>query len=121
MLIINNWCSSSHSENRKNKFLILGKSKSKGVPEKKFSTSFTKANSKFCLILHYEADNSYLFVNTKEIFKFKANNKNVIFLTRFCLGSIFDGFSNTESRKVSLNGNVYNFSVDYNSINTSDI
>ena len=38
-----------------------------------------KSNEKFCLILHYNTDNSYLFVNGKEIFKFKAHNKNVDF------------------------------------------
>ena len=52
---------------------------------------------------------SYLFVNEKEIFKFKANNKNVNFPTQFCLGSISNGFSALESREVSLNGNVYDF------------
>ena len=71
--------------------------------------------------LHYNADNSYLFVNGKEIFKFKADNKNVNFPTRFCLGSISNGLSNTESKEVSLNGNIYDFSVDYNSIDKSDI
>ena len=71
--------------------------------------------------LHYNADNSYLFVNGKEIFKFKADNKNVNFPSRFCLGSISNGFYATESREVSLNGNVYDFSVDYNSIDKSDI
>ena len=30
-------------------------------------------------------------------------------------------FSATGSREVSLNGNVYDFSVDYNSIDKSDI
>ena len=72
--------------------------------------------------LHYNADNSYLFVNGKEIFKFKAGeNKNVNFSTQFCLRSISNGFSATESRAVSLNGNVYDFSVDYNSIEKSAI
>ena len=71
--------------------------------------------------LHYNVHNSYSFVNGKEIFNFKANNKNVNFPTQFCLGSISNGFSATESREVSLNGNVYDFSVDYNSIDKSDI
>ena len=62
-----------------------------------------------------------MFVNGKEIIKFKANSKNLNFPTRFCLGSIFDGFSATESREVFFNGNVYDFSVDYNSIDKSDI
>ena len=39
-----------------------------GSPKKKFSIKFTKSNSKFCLSLHYNADNSYMFVNGKEIF-----------------------------------------------------
>ena len=119
--------SSSHSDNCKNNFLILGEGPTYcingifGSPEKKFSMNFIKANTKFCLSLHYNADNSYLFVNGKEVFKFKADNKNVNFPTHFCLGSISNGFSATESRKVSLNRNVYNFSLDYNSIDKSDI
>ena len=71
--------------------------------------------------LHYNADNSYLFVNGKEIFKFKADNKNVNFPTQFCFGSMSNGFSAIESTEISLNGNVYDFSVDYNSVDKSDI
>ena len=40
-----------------------------------------------------------VFVNGKEIFKFKADNKIVNFPTKFCLGSISSGFSATESKK----------------------
>ena len=90
-------------------------------PEKKFSIDFSKAKTKFCLSLHYNADNSYLFINRKEIFKFKADNKNVNFPTQFCFESISNGFSDTESTELSLNGIVYDFSVDYNSIDKSDI
>ena len=70
---------------------------------------------------HYNADNSYLFLNRKEIVKFKDDNKNVNFPTQFCLGSISNGFRNTESREVSLNENVYDFSVDKSSIDKYDI
>ena len=62
--------------------------------------------------LHYNGDSKYLFVNGKEIFKFKAGNKNVNFPTKFGLGSIYNRFSGLESREVFLNGNVYDFSVD---------
>ena len=62
-----------------------------------------------------------MFFTGKENFRFKTDNKNVNFPTQFCLGSISNGFSNTESREVSLNGNVYDFSVDYSSIDKSDI
>ena len=71
--------------------------------------------------LHYNADNSYSFVNGKEIRKFKADNKNVNFPTWFRLGSISDGCSVTEPREVSLNENLYDFSVDYNSVDKFDI
>ena len=71
--------------------------------------------------LHYDTDKSYLFLNEKEIFKFKADNKNVNFPTRFCLGSISYRFSATESREVSLHGNYEWFFADYNSIDKSDI
>ena len=67
----------------------------------------------------YNSDNSYLFVNGKKIFKFKVDNKNVNFPTQVCLGSISTDFSALESREVSLNGNVYDFSVDYNSFDKS--
>ena len=39
------------------------------------------------LSLGYNGDNSYLFTEIK-IFKFKADNKNVNFPPKFCLGSI---------------------------------
>ena len=71
--------------------------------------------------LHYNADNSYLFVNEKLILKFKVNNENVNFRTRFCLVSISNGFSATKSGEVSLNGKEDDFSFDYNSIDKSDI
>ena len=77
--------------------------------------------TKFCLSLHCNADNSYLFINRQEIFKFKADNKNVNFPTHYCLKSICNGLSATESRKVFLNRNVYDFLVDYNFIDKSDI
>ena len=71
--------------------------------------------------LHYKVDNRYLLVNGKEISKFKSGNENFNFPTQFCLESISNGFSATESREVFLNRNVYEFSVDYNSIDKSDI
>ena len=63
--------SSSHADNRKNDFLLLREGDifcingSFGVPEKKFSINFSKANTKFCLRSHNIDDNSYLFVNEK--------------------------------------------------------
>ena len=39
---------------------------------KKIDINFTKVKGKFCLSLHYNTDNSYLFVEGKEIYKFKT-------------------------------------------------
>ena len=58
------------------------------VHQKKNNINFSKVNTKFCLSLHYNVHNSYLFVNGKEIYKFKASNKNNTFPCQFCLGSI---------------------------------
>ena len=50
------------------------------------------------------------FANEKDLVIFKVDNKNVNFLTQFSLGSISNGFSVTESRKATLNENVWFFS-----------
>ena len=62
-----------------------------------------------------------MFVNGKEFFMCKADNKNVNFPTQFCVGNISNGISAIESREISLNGNVYDFSVDYSSIDKFDV
>ena len=43
-----------------------------------------------------------MYANGQPIFKFKADNENVNFPTQFCLGSISNGFSVTESKEESL-------------------
>ena len=63
-----------------------------GSAEKKFDINFSKIRS---LLLNCNGDNSYLFANGQEIFRFKANKKNVKFPTQFYLGSISHGFSAT--------------------------
>ena len=75
----------------KNEFLVLGEGPTCGIngsfgsAGEKFSINFSKANPKFYLNLHYNANNSYLFVNEKE--KFKTDDKNINFLTQFWLGN----------------------------------
>ena len=94
---------------------MLGEGSTFGINEsfasadKNFSIDFCKANTKVCLSLNFNADNSYFFVNGKKIFTFKVDNQNVNFQTQFCLGGISNGFSAAESRQVSLHGNVYDF------------
>ena len=51
--------------------------------KKKINIISSKAKATFCLSLHYNSDNNYLFVNRKEIYKFKANKKNVKIPSQF--------------------------------------
>ena len=88
---------------------------------KKTDIHFTKPKTKFCSSLHYNVDNSYLFVNGKEIYKFKASNKNNNFPSQFCLGRISSEFDSDDLKEVSFKGNVYDFSVNYSAIHKSNI
>ena len=54
---------------------------------KMYSINFTVTKNKFCLILHYNRANSYLFVNGTEIYKFKAKDSEIA-ASPLCLGNI---------------------------------
>ena len=43
-----------------------------------YSINFTENNKKFCLSLHDNGANSYLFVNGKEIHKFKEKDSEIV-------------------------------------------
>ena len=64
------------------------------------SLVLTLVKQTFLFSSHFNANNSHLFVNGKEIFKFKVDNKNFNFPAKFFLGSISNEFSATESREV---------------------
>ena len=88
--------------------------------EKVYSINFTEHNKKFCLRLHYNGKNSYLFVNSTEIYKFKAKDSEIV-TTPLYLRNIPKDFSVDNMKKTGLNGYVYNFSVDYDAIATDDM
>ena len=78
-----------------------------------YSTNFTVIDKTVCLNLHYNGDNSYLFVNNKQIVKFKAKDSEIVPYP-LCLGNISYDFNSLEA--TGLNGfynNIYDFSVDY--------
>ena len=59
--------------------LVLGIGPTQGLEhaltaEKMYSITFTVTKKKFCLSLHYDGANSYLFANGIEIYKFKAKD-----------------------------------------------
>ena len=82
--------------------------------------NFTVTTKKFCLSLHYNGANSYLFVNGTEIYKFKAKDSEII-ATPLCLGNIPKDWSVDNIKKTGLNGYVYDFNVDYDAIAVDDI
>ena len=69
--------------------------------EKKYSINFTVTKKKFCLGLHYNGANSYLFVNATEIYKFKANDSEIV-LSPSCLGNISKDWSVDNMKKLDL-------------------
>ena len=77
-----------------------------------YSINFTVTRKKFCLSLHYNRANSYLFVNGTEIIKFKAKDSDIV-VTPLCPGNISTEFSEDNMKKTGLYGYVYDFSVDY--------
>ena len=81
---------------------------------------FAVTGKKFCLSLHYNGVNSYLFVNSTEIIKFKAKDSEII-ATPLCLGNISNNCSVDNMKKTGLNGFIYDFSVDYDAIAVDDI
>ena len=88
--------------------------------EKLYSINFTKVDTKFCLSLHYNGDNSYLFVNGTEIIKFKAKDSEIKPYS-LCLGNVSKDFSASNMKKTGLYGNVYDFSTDYSAISVDNI
>ena len=57
-----------------------------------YAINFTEENTKFCLSLHYNGSNSYLFVNGKEIYKLAAKDSDIT-PYELCLGNISKDWS----------------------------
>ena len=82
-----------HVHNKKKDILILGEGPTKGLDgttlttEKKYSINFAVTRKKFCLSLHYNGANSYLFFNGTEIIKFKAKDSEIVAIP-LCLENI---------------------------------
>ena len=117
--------SSVHIDNKKKDKLVLGKGPTQGLEhtltaEKMYASNFTITKNKFCLSLHYNRANSYLFVNSTEIIKFKAKDSEIV-PSPLCLGNISKDWSINNLKKTGFTGYVYDFSVDYNVTDVDDI
>ena len=107
-----------HSNNKANNIYVMGDGIVQGIndttlcAEKLYSTNFSATNKKFVLSLHYNGDNSYLFVNGKQELKFKAKDNQIV-KENLCLGNISDDWLVTDVTKTGFSGNIYDFAVDY--------
>ena len=118
--------SSIHIDNNGKYILVLGKGPTQGLgehsltAEKMYSITFTLTKKKFCLSLHYNGANSYLFVNGTEIHKFKAKDSKIV-ASPLCLGNISRNWSTDNMTRTGFTGYVYDFSVSYNDIEVNNI
>ena len=116
---------SADIDNKKKDILVLGKGPIQGLEhtltaEKMDSINLTVTKKKFCLSLHYNGANSYLFVNGTEIYKFKPKDSEIV-ATPLCLGNISKHCSVDNMKKTGFNNYVYDFSVDYDVTDVDDI
>ena len=83
-----------------------------------YRTNFTSDgsnNKKVVLSLHYNGDDSYLFVNNVQQAKVKTASSEIL-SNPICLGNISE-----DSIPTGLNGYVYDFSVDYKPTKVDEI
>ena len=102
--------SSAHIDNKKKDILVLGIGPTQGLEhtltaEKMYSINFTVTKKKFCLSLHYNEANSYLFVNGTEIYKFKTKDSEIV-ASPLCLGNFSKDWSVDNIKKTEFNGYV---------------
>ena len=73
-----------HSSNKTNNIYITGKDYVQGInnttlhADKIYSQNFTQPSKQFVLSLHYNRNDSYLFVNGKQELKFKCKIENLV-------------------------------------------
>ena len=87
---------------------------------KMYSINFTVTKNKLCLSLHYNWVNSYLFVNGREIYKFKAKGSEIV-ATSLCSGKISKDWSTDNMKKAGFNGHVYEFRLAYDATDVDGI
>ena len=86
---------SVHATNKANLIYLMGTGLTQGIndtttyAEKNFYRNFTDFGKKFVLSLHYNGDNSYLFVNGRQELKFKAKTDQLV-KEKLCIGNLGD-------------------------------
>ena len=109
---------SNYASNKGNNIYVMGKdyiqkiNDTKIYAEKMYYRNFTDPGKKFVLSLHYNDNNSYLYVNSNQELKFKAKTNQLV-KEKLCLGNLNDQWTRSESEKTGLYGKIYDFVVDY--------
>ena len=112
---------SEHGTNRANNIYLKGEGLTQGIHdttlyvEKNYNRNFTDPGKNFVLSLHYNGDDSYLFVNSGQELKFKAK-KDQLVKEKLCIGNLSDQWTASESEKPGLYENIYDFLVDNQAI-----
>ena len=115
-----------HANNKANNIYVMDDLFVQGINdttlygEKIYSQNFTVVNKKFVLSLHYNGDDSSLFVNGKQELKFKAKDDQIV-KEILCLGNISDDWTTANAEKTGFWGEIYDFAVGYTSTNIGDI
>ena len=100
-------CTSVHKTNRANHIYVMGTGLTQGIhdttlyAEKNFYRYFTDLGKKFMLSLHYNGDDSYLFVNGKQELKFKCKTDQLV-KENLCIGNLIDQWTTSESEKTGV-------------------
>ena len=80
-----------------------------------YSINFTVTKKFFCLSLHYNGVNSYLFANDTKNSNFKAKDSEIV-ATLLCLENISKDWSVDNMKKTGFIYYIYDFSVNYDAI-----
>ena len=80
--------------------------------EKYFYRNSTDFGKNYMLSLHYNSDDSYLFVNGRQELKFNCKTDQLV-KEKLCIGNLSDQWTTSESEKTGVYGKIYDFVVDY--------
>ena len=90
-----------HANNKASNIYIMGNLFVQGIndttlyAEKVCSQNFSQASKKFVLSLHYNGDDSYLFVNGEQELKFKCKTEHLV-KEKLCIGNLSDQWTASE-------------------------
>ena len=95
---------SIHRTNRANHIYLMGDGLPQGINdttiyvETKYFRNFTEPSVKFVLSLHYNGNDSFLFVNGRQKLKFRCKTDQLL-KEKLCIGNLSDQWTASESEK----------------------